>query len=164
MLIHLVDGVKTMISKKTKYGLKALIYLAREYEKGPILIADLARDERIPKKFLEAILLTLKNNGILQSKKGKGGGYYLGRPPRSITFGQAIRVMEGPLAPVPCVSETAYATCSECDDELTCGIRLVMKDVRDAMAKILDGTTLADVLDQIDHAEHAQKGVLNFCI
>lgn len=153
-----------MISKKTKYGLKAAIYLARQYDQGPILIADLARDEAIPKKFLEAILLALKNNGILQSKKGKGGGYYLGKHPKSVTFGQIIRVMEGPLAPVPCVSETAYAKCSECGDEMTCGIRVVMKDVRDAMSKILDGTSLADVLEKIDSAEEAQKGVLNFCI
>jgi Rrf2 family protein len=153
-----------MISKRTKYGLKALIYLARQYQQGPVLIADLARDERIPKKFLEAILLALKNNGILHSKKGKGGGYSLGRHPRTITFGQAIRIMEGPLAPVPCVSETSYATCSECDNEVTCGIRIVMKDVRDAMAKILDGTSLEDALERIDNAEEAQKGVLNFCI
>jgi Rrf2 family protein len=153
-----------MISKKTKYGLKALIHLARQYEKGPILIADLAREERIPKKFLEAILLALKNSGILQSKKGKGGGYYLARQPSKITFGQAIRVMEGPLAPVPCVSETSYAKCTECDNELTCGIRLVMSDVREAMASILDGTSLADVLVKIDNAEECEKGVLNFCI
>lgn len=153
-----------MISKKTKYGLKALIYLARHYDKGPILIADLARDENLPKKFLENILLSLKNNGILQSRKGKGGGYYLGRHPGKITFGQAIRVMEGPLAPVPCVSETAYAKCTECENELTCGIRLVMKDVRDAMAVILDGTTLADVLEKIETAEQGQRGVLDFCI
>lgn len=153
-----------MISRKTKYGLKALLYLARRYEQGPVLIADLAREENIPKKFLEAILLALKNNGMLQSRKGKGGGYYLGRHPSTITFGQAIRVMEGPLAPVPCVSETAYAKCTECGDELTCGIRLVMKDVRDSMARILDGTSLADVLNQIDSAEQSQKGILNFCI
>ena len=153
-----------MLSKKTKYGLKALLYLARQYDKGPILIADLARDERIPKKFLEAILLALKNNGILHSKKGKGGGYYLGRHPKNITFGQAIRVMEGPLAPVPCVSETSYATCGECDNEATCGIRLVMKDVRDAIAGILDRTSLADALERVENAEEAQKGVLNFCI
>ena len=153
-----------MISKKTKYGLKALIYLARQYDKGPILIADLARDENLPKKFLENILLSLKNNGILQSRKGKGGGYYLGRHPSKITFGQAIRVMEGPLAPVPCVSETAYAKCTECQNEVTCGIRLVMKDVREAMAQILDGTTLADVLEKIDTAEQGQRGVLDFCI
>ncbi|MBJ6723714.1 RrF2 family transcriptional regulator [Geomesophilobacter sediminis] len=153
-----------MISKKTKYGLKALIYLAKHYEEGPILIADLAREEAIPKKFLEAILLALKNNGILHSKKGKGGGYYLGRPPKAITFGQAIRVMEGPLAPVPCVSETSYAKCTECGSEETCGIRAVMKEVRDAMANILDNTTLADVLEKIENAEEAQKGILNFCI
>ena len=153
-----------MISKKTEYGLKALIHLARQYDQGPILIADLAREERIPKKFLEAILLSLKNSGILQSKKGKGGGYYLGRHPKNITFGQAIRIMEGPLAPVPCVSETAYAACDECANESTCGIRLVMKDVRNAIADILDGTSLADALEKIDHADEAQKGVLNFCI
>jgi len=153
-----------MISKRTKYGLKALIYLARHYEQGPVLIADLARDERIPKKFLENILLSMKNNGILQSKKGKGGGYSLGRHPRSITFGQAVRVMEGPLAPVPCVSETSYATCSECDNENCCGVRLVMKDVRDAIAQILDGTSLSDALERIDSAEEEQKGVINFCI
>jgi Rrf2 family protein len=153
-----------VISKKTKYGLKALIYLARQYDQGPILIADLATDENIPKKFLEAILLALKNNGILSSKKGKGGGYYLGRHPRNITFGQAVRVLEGPLAPVPCVSEIAYAKCPECENELTCGIRLVMKDMRDAIAKILDGTSLADVLEKMDQAEESQKGVLNFCI
>jgi Rrf2 family protein len=153
-----------LISRKTKYGLQALISLARQYDKGPVLIADLAREENIPKKFLEAILLTLKNSGILHSRKGKGGGYYLGKPPRTITFGQVIRVLEGPLAPVPCVSETAYAKCTECTDEATCGIRLVMKDVRDAIAKILDGTTLADVLDRVESAEEFQKGVLNFCI
>ncbi len=153
-----------MISKKTKYALKALIYLAWEYDKGPILISDLAKEERIPKKFLELILLTLKNHGILQSKKGKGGGYYLGKHPREISMGQAIRILEGPLAPVPCVSETAYAQCDECDNEQTCGIRLVMKGVRDAIAGILDGTSLADVLEQIGKAEEQQKGVLNFCI
>ena len=153
-----------MISKKTKYGLKALIYLARKYDQGPILIADLAREERIPKKFLENILLSLKNSGILQSRKGRGGGYYLGRPPDKITFGQAVRVMEGPLAPVPCVSEMAYAKCTECGDELTCGIRLVMKDVRDEMARILDGTTLADVLKKVEQAEANQNDVLDFCI
>lgn len=153
-----------MISKKTKYGLKALIHLAQKYDQGPILIADLAHDERIPKKFLENILLLLKNNGILQSRKGKGGGYYLGRHPSKITFGQAIRVMEGPLAPVPCVSETAYAKCSECENEQTCGIRLVMKDVREAIAGILDGTSLADALEKIDRAEKGDKDFLDFCI
>jgi Rrf2 family protein len=153
-----------MISKKTKYGLKALIYLAREYDKGPILISDLAREERIPKKFLELILLTLKNYGILQSKKGKGGGYYLGKPPETISMGHVVRILDGPLAPVPCVSETAYAKCEECDDEHTCGIRLVMKEVRDAIASILDGTTLADVLEKVAKASQKEKGVFHYII
>ena len=153
-----------MISKKTKYALKALIYLAKKYDQGPILIADLARDERIPKKFLELILLNLKNNGILQSKKGKGGGYYLGKTPKDISMGKVIRMLEGPLAPVPCVSETAYAKCDECGDERTCGIRLMMKDVRDAMARILDGTTLADILERTEKAEQEGKDVLHYYI
>jgi len=153
-----------VISKKTKYALKALIYLARHYDQGPILIADLAKEERIPKKFLELILLTLKNNGILQSKKGKGGGYYLGKVPESISMGTAIRIFEGPLAPVPCVSETAYAKCEECKDERSCGIRLVMKEVRDGMAKILDGTTLRDVLEQEERAALKERNILNYAI
>lgn len=153
-----------MISKKTKYGLKSLLYLARKYNQGPILISDLARDERIPKKFLELILLTLKNNGILQSRKGKGGGYYLGRSPREISLGNVVRILDGPLAPVSCVSETAYASCKECIDERTCGIRLVMKDVRDAIANILDGTSLADMLEREERAAKAEKGILDFSI
>ncbi|HEY6008479.1 MAG TPA: Rrf2 family transcriptional regulator, partial [Geobacteraceae bacterium] len=118
----------------------------------------------IPKKFLELILLTLKNNGVLQSKKGKGGGYYLGRPPEKVSMGEVIRILEGPLAPVPCVSVMAYAKCDECDDEQTCGIRLVMKEVRDAIADILDGTTLADVLDRVERASQRDKGILNYMI
>ncbi len=153
-----------MISKKTKYGLKSLLYLARKYDQGPILISDLAREERIPKKFLELILLALKNNGILQSRKGKGGGYYLGRPPREISVGNIVRVLEGPLAPVPCVSETAYARCQECLDERTCGIRLVMKDVRDAMSSILDKTSLADMLELEEKAEQRVRGILHYMI
>jgi len=153
-----------MISKKTKYALKALIYLARKYDQGPVLISDLARDERIPKKFLELILLSLKNNGILQSKKGKGGGYYLGKPPREISVGNVVRNLDGPLAPVPCVSVTAYAKCQECLDERNCGIRLVMKEVRDAISNILDKTSLADVLEREEKAKQQEKGVFKYFI
>ena len=153
-----------MISKKTKYGLKAMLYLARMCDRGPVLISDLSRDERIPKKFLEMILLTLKNNGILQSRKGKGGGYYLGKAPREISVGSVIRTLEGPLAPVPCVSETAYAKCGECLDELTCGIRSVMKDVRDAMANVLDKTSLADMLDREERALKQVMGTTDYHI
>jgi Rrf2 family protein len=138
-----------MLSKKAKYALKALLVLAEEYGQGPILISDLAQRERIPKKFLEFILLDLKNHGILQSKKGKGGGYFLGKAPEEITLGQVIRILDGPLAPLPCVSQTAYFRCEECLDEATCGIRAVMKQVRDMTAKILDGTSLKDVLQGV---------------
>ena len=135
-----------MISKKTKYGLQSLIYLARQYGRGPVLISELAESEKIPQKFLESILLELKNKGILQSKKGKGGGYSLARDPKQITIGAIIRILEGPLAPVPCVSQTAYRKCEECQDPDHCEIRRVMKEVRDAMANILDNTTLGDLL------------------
>lgn len=153
-----------MLSKKTKYALKAVLYLARRYDAGPILISDLAKDEQIPKKFLELILLTLKNNGILQSRKGKGGGYYLGKSPREISMGKVIRVLEGPIALVPCVSETAYAPCPECLDERTCGIRLVMKDIREAAARILDGTTLADMLEREEKEKQVTEGVIHYAI
>ncbi|MEW5978753.1 MAG: Rrf2 family transcriptional regulator [Acidobacteriota bacterium] len=138
-----------MLSMKAKYGLRALLALARRPEKVPVLITDLAEEENIPKKFLELILLDLKNHGILQSKKGKGGGYFLRKSPEAIKLGRVIRVLDGPLAPVPCVSQTAYVPCDECEDERTCGIRLVMKEVRDAMANILDNTSLADVLSKV---------------
>ncbi|MDT8440455.1 MAG: Rrf2 family transcriptional regulator [Desulfuromonadales bacterium] len=153
-----------MISRKTKYGLQALLGLARDYGRGPILIADLAERERIPKKFLELILLELKNAGILGSRKGKGGGYFLAKDPAEITMGSAIRVLEGPLAPVACVSETAYQKCDECHDEASCGIRLVMKEVRDAIADILDQTSVDDVLRRSREASQAARRVLDFSI
>jgi len=134
-----------MLSKKAKYALKALLFLAREKGKGAVLIAHIAQKEGVPKKFLELILLDLKHQGILQSKKGKGGGYYLGKSPEQISFGQVIRILDGPLAPLPCVSLTAYQRCEECKDEVTCGIRMVMKELRDSTARILDGMSLADV-------------------
>jgi Rrf2 family protein len=134
-----------VLSRKSKYGLKALLILAQETGNGPVLIAELAEREAIPKKFLEAILLELKRHGVVQSQKGKGGGYFLRRRPADVTFGEVIRVLDGPLAAVPCVSHSAYMKCPECVDEPTCGVRLAMKEVRDATAHILDHTTLADV-------------------
>jgi len=138
-----------VLSRRSKYGLKALLTLAREEGHGPVLVADLAERDAIPKKFLEAILLELKRHGLVQSQKGRGGGYFLRRRPDDVTFGEVIRVLDGPLAAVPCVSETAYMTCTECVDEQTCGVRLAMKQVRDATARILDHTTLADVNRQL---------------
>lgn len=135
-----------MMSNKTKYGLHALMHLGQKYNQGSVLIADLAKEERIPKKFLELILLDLKNQGILESKKGKGGGYQLARHPAEIKLGQVMRILDGPLAPVSCVSQSAYNRCKECKDEHHCGIRLVMKDVREAISNILDKTSLEDML------------------
>lgn len=138
-----------MISKKTKYALKALTLLAEAYEsRKPVLISELADKEKMPKKFLEQILLELNRKGILMSKKGKGGGYLLSKAPDQISVGSVIRILEGPLAPVPCVSQTAYQRCDECQDEVTCGIRWIMKEVRDATANILDQTTLREMLDR----------------
>ena len=151
-----------MISNKTKYGLHALFHLSGKYNKGPVLIADLAQEERIPKKFLESILLDLKNHGILHSRRGKGGGYALARHPGQIFLGQVMRIVEGPLAPVPCVSQTVYRKCDDCRDESCCGIRFVMKEVRDATAKILDSTTLADVIKRIDSV--TEKEALTYFI
>jgi len=139
-----------MLSKKAKYAMKALLYLAREYGKGPVLIADLAEKEHIPRKFLELILLELKSHGFVESRKGRGGGYYLARDPDRLTLGEALRAVEGPLAPVPCVSQTAYRRCEDCRDERTCGVRLVMKEVRDATANVLDAATLSRVVARTD--------------
>ncbi len=150
-----------MISKRTKYGLKALQFLAEHQGKGPILIAELAQKERIPKKFLELILLDLRNNGILQSKKGKHGGYSLAHEAKNINLGNVMRILEGPIALLPCASQTAYERCEECVDEKTCGIRMVMREVRDATAKILDNTTVADVVEKVDCARNeACKSVM----
>ena len=139
-----------VISKKTRYGLRALYALARNYGKGPMLVSAIAEGEAIPKKFLELILLSLKSNGIVDSKPGRGGGYHLAKKPELVTLGAVIRVIEGPLAPLPCASETAYRPCAECGDVRTCGTRLVMREVRDAVARILDRTTLADVCHRVD--------------
>ncbi len=138
-----------MLSKKSKYALKALLVLAQEAGRGPVLVADLAAREALPKKFLEAILLDLKHQRIVESRKGRGGGYFLRRKPSQVTFSEVIRALDGPLAAVPCVSQTAYMPCAECLDEETCGVRLAMKGVRDATARILDRTTLASVNTQV---------------
>lgn len=139
-----------MLSNKAKYAIKALLRLADDPDGEPMRIADLARMEQIPPKFLEFILLALKNNGILQSRKGKGGGYALARDPADISLGQIVRMFDGPLAPVPCASQTAYVRCADCRNEAVCGVRLAMKEVRDATARILDGTSLASLRRKVD--------------
>lgn len=151
-----------MLSHKTKYALKAMIALADSCDSVPVLVSDLAEQEGIPRKFLELILLDLKNAGFVQSKKGKGGGYFLRRTPQEVKLGQIIRMFDGPLALLPCASQTAYTLCPECRDENRCGLRLVMRDVRDATAQILDNTSLADVLDRVARAIEAEGRALNY--
>jgi Rrf2 family protein len=130
------------LSRRCKYALRALYYLARRYEGGPVLIATLAREERMPRKFLEAILLQLKTAGLLDSKKGRQGGYSLRVPPEQVTLGTIVRLIDGPLAPLPCASETAFRPCAECPDQETCVTRLVMRKVRESISDVLDHATL----------------------
>lgn len=137
------------LSKRGEYGLRAMIALAEPAPSGDaphmMQIKEIALLEQISAKFLEQILLALKNNGLLHSKMGVGGGYYLAKAASEITLGQVFRVLDGPVAPVKCVSQMAYEPCG-CPDEETCGLRLVMGDVRNAIADILDTTSLADVV------------------
>lgn len=153
-----------MLSKKAKYALQACLELAKAPPGTPLLIQTIAERENLPRKFLELILLDLRNAGVLISKKGKGGGYLLASSPRQITMGQIVRHIEGPLALVPCVSQTAYQPCGECKDEYLCGIRMVMKDVRDATSAILDRTSLQDVLDRVNLAAQTSSEILDYSI
>ena len=141
-----------MLSKRAKYAIKALLALAEHGGQEPMRIADLAREEHIPAKFLELILLVLKHQGVLQSRKGKGGGYLLARDPKDIYLGQVVRMFDGPLAPVPCASQTAYVPCADCPNEAVCGVHLAMKAVRDATARVLDNTSLASLRGQVKQA------------
>lgn len=133
-----------MLSKKTKYGLKALSYLASKEIHVPVLISEISESENISKKFLESILLTLKKNGILASKKGKGGGYYLLKNPDEIKISSIIRILEGPIAMLPCVSLNYYEKCDDCTSEKACSLNRLMAEVRDSTLKILENKTLAN--------------------
>lgn len=136
------------LSKRGEYALRALIDIgiAKEQGRNLLPIRELAERERIPVKFLEQILLQLKDAGFLESKRGKKGGYLLRKAPRSIRIGDVVRLIDGPLAPIPCVSKTAYAPCS-CPDEDHCGLRMLMLDVRNSIAEHLDRHTLEDVVE-----------------
>lgn len=136
-----------MISKKTKYAINALVYLAKE-QKGnePIQISKIAEHENIPRKFLEAILLDLKNAGMLSSRKGKTGGYYLHKTPEEINIADVMRLFDGPIALLPCVTYMYYERCEECKDEATCGIRNVFSDVRNETVNLLKKATLSEIM------------------
>jgi Rrf2 family protein len=142
MIIFIAD----MLSKKSKYAIHALVYLATKQDEGPVLISEISEKQHIPKKFLEAILLDLRNAGILNSKKGKGGGYYLIKPASEVNLADVVRLFEGAIALLPCVTHRYYEPCAECKDEATCGIRDVFMDIRKETVNILKQSTLEDIL------------------
>lgn len=135
-----------MISLKAQYALRALIALSKADQNELFLIAEIAESQRIPKKFLEQILLDLKHHGLVASRRGKMGGYLLLRPSDQITFGEVLRIIDGPLAPLPCLSRMAYRRCESCTDERTCEIRKVFSKVTEATRAVLDNVTIADAI------------------
>ena len=137
-----------MLSKKTKYGIKALTYLAKQEKNSPIRIASISESENISLKFLESILLTLRKKGILGSKKGQGGGYYLLRNPEEIMMTEVMRLLEGPIAMVPCVSLNFYEACHDCPDETECAVHKLMIQVRDNTLQIFRNTSIADLINR----------------
>lgn len=142
-----------MISKKTKYAIKALVALAKRDNNKAMTISEIASQEKIPKKFLETILLDMRRQGILKSKIGIGGGYYLLMKPKDIVLSRLLRNIDGPIAMLPCVSLNFYERCEDCKDEVTCGIRKTFLEVRDATLKILSETTLEDILNKEGRAK-----------
>jgi Rrf2 family protein len=133
------------LSRKGEYALRAMTVLGLEYGGGPIQIQEIADRERIPKKFLEQILLELKRAGYVESTRGVGGGYRLIKPPEEVTVAQVVRTIDGPLAPLSCVSQLAHVKCPEQEG---CGLYRVMKDVRDAIADVLEGVSVADICER----------------
>ncbi|GJQ22327.1 MAG: Rrf2 family transcriptional regulator [Planctomycetia bacterium] len=150
------------LSKKSDYALRAIIYLSMHYNKGAIQIREISANEKIPQKFLENILLVLRKAGILNSKIGLKGGYELARSPDLITLGEVIRALDGAIAPVDCVSKISYKPCSE---EVTCVIRGVMLDIRNAITDVLDRMTFADMCSRVrDSMEKKESNVLTYAI
>ncbi len=150
-----------MLTQKAKYALRALIMLAEQPDDGLVLIADIAEQENIPRKFLEAILVELRKHGLLFAKRGKSGGYRLARSASDISFGEVIRLIDGHLAPIPCASKFSFKPCEDCGDPDACSVRWLMVQVRDATADVLDNCTLADALR---HHQSTGGLALNFDI
>lgn len=144
-----------MWTKKGKYGLKALLHLAALPPGRTALSSEIAAAHALPQKFLEAILLELKNAGFVQSRKGKHGGYALARPAMEIRIGNVVRALEGPLAPIACASQTSYRRCDDCPDEEHCAVHMLTVDVRNAIADVLDGTSVEDMLVRLGGARSA---------
>lgn len=135
-----------MISQKAKYALRALLALAKVEQGSSVLISDIAESQKIPKKFLEQILLDLKHHGIVMSRRGKAGGYLLLKRPHEITFGEVLRIIDGPIAPLPCLSKMAYRRCDDCPSEAACEVRRVFARVTSATRDVLDKTSIEDAI------------------
>ena len=153
-----------MISKKTKYALKAMEYLALNSNGRPVLIADLASAENIPRKFLEFILLSLRKGGLLTSRIGKGGGYSLALDPSEISIGSIVKILEGGFSLVHCLDGNGTKQCEEGNDPSCCGIHLVMVDMKKSITSILETTTLADIIKKKDSANKIRSNILDYCI
>lgn len=151
------------LSLRGEYALRALIVLGLNYGDAVVRIQTISAQQNIPKRFLEQILNDLKSAGVVESRRGVAGGYRLSKPPEDISLATVIRHIEGPLAPVSCVSEKFYARCS-CPDENKCGIRSVMKEVRDAIVKILDGVTVAELCARVQQLQGVQANPLDYVI
>jgi Rrf2 family protein len=145
-----------MLSQKAQYAFRALTMLVDQYQKGPVLIYDIANKKHIPLKFLENILLQLKKAGVLESKKGKGGGYYIKDHPAKTTVANVIRIVDGPIAMLPCVSLYFYQKCRNCDEQ-NCGLHDIMEKVRDATLSILEGKTLNDLASGREDLQEVRK-------
>jgi len=142
------------LSKRGEYGIRSMLLLARTARPGELVqLKHIAEQEHIPTKYLEQILLTLRHAGLLHSRMGLRGGYHLAKPAEEISLGQIVRTLDGPLAPVNCVSQVAYEPC-DCPDEASCGLRLAMLDVRNQISQVLDNTTLADIVTRTTAARN----------
>lgn len=153
-----------MISRKTEYALKALAYLAQRHGQGPVLISELSQAENIPRKFLENILLSLRKGNLLRSRIGKGGGYLLAASPREITIGMVVRILEGEFSPVKCLDTNRHLNGGECCNAASCGIKLVMTDVKNAIDAVMDKTTLSDMIKRSDAARLINANTLDYSI
>lgn len=149
-----------MISRKGKYAIRSTLYLARQHGSGPVPVKTIASAEGIPRKFLERIMQELKNGGLLHSHRGNRGGYTLRQPPDKVTIGRIIRLIDGTLSPVQCVSSTAYSPCSDCPSEKGCRIRPMMKNVGEAISRVLDLKTVEQLMREGDSEAAAGEAIL----
>ena len=152
-----------MLSSRAKYATRALLELTLHHDRRPVQIHDIAERQNIPIKFLEQILLSLKRAGFVQSRKGPGGGYFLAKSPNEITLGAVVRAMDGPIAPISCVSVSGYMECG-CPDPETCGLRAIWKEARNALAMVMDNTSFADIRERHEAMQSEQGSFLDYVI